>query len=240
MKRFFLAVLAIVTATCTHAKQTDNVYSAEGDTKPAAEVEYVDLGLPSRTKWATCNIGASAPEDWGDYYGWGCLEPYQDSDDVEWPAYFKIIGGTGKSTAGCGKEGDPLKEFVYPNNRSISGSQWDVARAKLGGKWRIPTSNELNELFDSKYCKCEWTTLNDVSGYKITSKKNGKSIFLPAAGRRVRGSEEHLGTRGFYWSSTPSQYNGSGNVAVKTFEADRVSGYEPYRYYGFSIRPVFR
>ena len=110
--------------------------------------EYVDLGLS--VKWATCNIGASKPEDCGDYFAWG--------EDETKPKY-------------------------YPSNNTTENSYFkfrDAARKKWSGTWRMPTANEFQELIDN--CEWTWTTQGVLDGYKVTSKKNGNSIFLPAAG----------------------------------------------------------
>ena len=118
-----------------------------------AQVRKTHLGLPSGTKWASCNVGANKPEEYGDYYAW------------------------------------------------VDPTQYDVARAKWGGKWRMPTIDEVKELVQN--CKYKWTTLNGVKGGKFTG-PNGKSIFLPAAGRRWYGELSGVGTDGFCWSCTPS------------------------------------
>ena len=163
----------------------------------------VDLGLPSGIKWASCNLGASSPEEYGDYYGWGCTEPYKSTDNVGWSLYFQMIGGTGTSYSDCGTDKDPLKDYVYPNQKSIAGTKWDAARAKLGGTWRMPTTDEQRELVNSDNCTWTWTTQNGKNGYKVVSKKNGNSIFLPAAGLRYGTSLSYAGSDGYYWSSTP-------------------------------------
>ena len=89
---------------------------------------YVDLGLPSGLKWAKCNLGASKPEEYGDYYGWGCTDPYATGDDVDWPLYFTKLGGTGTTYSDCGTDKDPLKDYVTTNVKSIAGTEWDAAR----------------------------------------------------------------------------------------------------------------
>ncbi len=145
--------------------------------------EYVDLGLPSGLKWATCNVGASLPEEYGDYYAWGEIETKSE--------YTKDNSKTrGKSMS------------------DISGnSTYDVARAKWGGSWRLPTETEFGELRDK--CKWEWTTQNGKKGYKVTG-PNGNSIFLPAAGFRYWSSLFDAGEYGYYWSSTPNESNDDG------------------------------
>ena len=172
--------------------------------------EYVDLGLPSGIKWATCNVGANAPEEYGDYFAWGEIIPKESYTEDNCLTY-------GKSMT------------------DISGnSQYDAATANWGGAWRMPTKAEQQELLNN--CTWEWTTLNDVHGYKVTG-PNGNSIFLPAAGFRSGTSSFDVGSGGRYWSSTPTVddgdcawdlYFGSGNYCWCW----------DYRYYGQSVRPV--
>ena len=172
--------------------------------------EYVDLGLPSGLKWATCNVGASSPEEYGDYYAWGEIETKSEYDESN----SKTIG---------------------KSMNDISGNwKYDVARARWGGSWRLPTKKELEELKSN--CKWEWTTINGKKGYKVTG-PNGNSIFLPAAGYRYGSSLYYAGEYGFYWSSTP--YESYDNDAYRLyFDSSRhdVSWYN--RLSGRSVRPV--
>ena len=119
----------------------------------------------------------------------------------------------------------------------ISGNpEYDVARALWGSEWRVPTFNDLQELLDN--CTWEWTTINGKNGYKVTSMKNGNSIFLPAVGQRLRGRADSRDRSGFYWSS--SLFDGVNTRAYFLFFSsachncqDRIS-----RDYGRSVRPV--
>lgn len=150
---------------------------------------YVDLGLPSGTKWATCNIGADSPSGWGNYYAWG---ETQTKSDYSWTTYFdsKDHNGTEFYTYYIGARGSD-------SISSTSGN--DVAKVIWGGAWRMPTEEELKELLS----KCNWkyTNLNRVNGYKITG-PSGKSIFLPCAGSYSGTKLDHQGSFGTYWSST--------------------------------------
>ena len=202
---------------------------------PSPEVDYVDLGLS--VKWATCNLGASKPEEYGDYYGWGCTEPYATGDYVGWPLYFAKIGGTGTAWSDCGTEKDPLKDYVYPNNKSIAGTEWDAARKKLGGTWRMPTTAEQQELMNTDNCNWQWTTENGVNGIKVTSKHNGNSIFLPAAGGRQNTSLIADGSYGNYWNSSPYLYDNFYAYGMG-FVSDDHGGLSADRYLGLPVRPV--
>ena len=174
--------------------------------------EYVDLGLPSGLKWATCNVGADSPEDYGDYYAWGEIETKSEYTEDNSKTY-------GKSMS------------------DISGNaMYDVARAKWGGNWRMPTMEELEEL-NSK-CTWQWTTQKGINGYKVTG-PNGNSIFIPAAGCRTGSSLNSAGGSGFYWSSTPYESEGDDNNACELgFYSSNHNVYRMYRDYGLSVRPV--
>ena len=173
---------------------------------------YVDLGLPSGLKWATCNVGAGSPEDYGDYYAWGETSIKKKYTEKNSTTYEKNIG-------------------------DIKGTSRDVAHVKWGGSWRMPTRAEFDELINEDNCTWEWTTLNGTKGCKVTSKKNGNSIFLPAAGYRAGTSLYYTGTLGDYWRSTPYESDSRGAYCLYF----RSSDYHTYwrdRYYGHTIRPV--
>ena len=140
---------------------------------------YVDLGLS--VKWATCNVGASKPEDYGNYYAWG--ETTTKSSYTE------------ENSKTYGKQMNDIK----------GNSQYDAARANWGGTWRLPTQEELEEL--NNKCTWKWTTQNGVKGFKLTSKTNGNSIFFPAAGYCQGTKIYNIGGYGYYWSSTHSYDN---------------------------------
>ena len=141
---------------------------------PTVGVEAVDLGLS--VKWATCNVGANSPEEYGDYFAWGEISPkYVYSED------------------NCLTCGVPMTD--------ISGNpQYDAATANWGGAWRMPTQSEQDELLNN--CTWEWTTLNGVNGQRVTG-PNGNSIFLPATGFLFLGDPQEVYLDGGYWGSTP-------------------------------------
>lgn len=180
--------------------------------------QAIDLGLPSGTKWANCNVGANKPEEYGDYYAWGETTTKKEYTKENYRYY---------------------KNWEYVNiGDDISGTQYDVAHVKWGGKWQMPTQEQIKELFDN--CKYEWTTLNGVKGEKFTG-PNGNSIFLPAAGYRWNGYLLIVGSWGYYWSST--QDPGYSDYAYYLFFCSGNADwgyYYPDRYYGRSVRPVVR
>ena len=173
--------------------------------------EYVDLGLPSGLLWATCNVGAETPEEYGDYFAWG-----ETSTKAEYTEANSLTNGK--------EMGD------------ISGNvQYDAATANWGGDWRMPTKSEYNELLNN--CTCTWTAQNGVKGYKVTSNVNGNYIFLPAAGIRLMSSLGDAGNNGYYWSSTPVASNSSFAFYL-SFNNGYHGMYNNRRYSGRSVRPV--
>ena len=142
---------------------------------------YVDLGLS--VKWATCNVGANSPEEYGDYFAWGETKP---KDSYKWSTYKWCNGSKDKLTKYC-------KESYYGrvDNKTVLDLVDDAAHVNLGGAWRMPTKEEIRELKDN--CTWTWTTQNGVNGYLVTSKKNDNSIFLPAAGYRSGSDLEYAG-----------------------------------------------
>ena len=166
---------------------------------------YVDLGLS--VKWATCNVGASSPSDYGDYYAWGETSTYSTSTSK---TYGKSMGNIGGN------------------------SSYDVACAKWGGSWRLPTKAEFQELIDM--CTWTWTTQGGHNGYKVTG-KNGKSIFLPAAGYSYGTSPDDVGEEGSYWSSTPYE-SFNYRAYLLYFDSSRHLVDWDYRFDGRSVRPV--
>ena len=187
--------------------------------------EYVDLGLS--VKWATCNVGASSPEDYGDYFAWGETQP---KSTYKWSTY-KYCNGSYNSLTKYNNS----SSFGTVDNKTQLELSDDAARANWGGSWRMPTRAEQDELRNN--CTWTWTTQNGVKGRKVTSKSNGNSIFLPAAGDRYDGSLYDAGSYGYYWSS--SLYTGTPSGAhYLFFGSSNVDWFYDDRYYGRSVRPV--
>ena len=193
--------------------------------------EYVDLGLS--VKWSTCNIGASSPSAYGDYYAWG---ETSTKSDYSWSTYKYCNGSYTTMTKYCSDS--DYGNNGYTDSRTTLELSDDVVRQKWGGSWRMPTYDEFRELIDN--CTWTWTTMNGVNGYKVTSKRSGylsRSIFLPAAGFRSGTHLYYAGEYGFYWSS--SLYtDGPYYARYLLFDSgDHYTG-NLYRYYGRSVRPV--
>ena len=191
--------------------------------------EYVDLGLPSGLKWATCNVGASKPEEYGNHYAWG---ETSTKEDYSWSTYKWCNGSYDKITKYCSNSSYGRVD----NKRKLELSD-DVARKQWGSPWRLPTKAEFEELLNENNCEWTWTKQNGVSGCKITSKKNGNSIFLPAAGWRNGTSLLSQGTSGYYWSSTPHESDSYYAYSLGFCSGDRSTDWL-YRILGRSVRPV--
>ena len=196
--------------------------------------EYVDLGLS--VKWATCNLGASKPSDYGDYFAWGETEP--NKTNYTWATYkWKYIT---KYTYADGRTGsiwyDADGNFIGDNKTTLEAAD-DAATANLGSPWYMPTGDEIEELIDN--CTWTWTTQDGVKGYEVKSKKNGNSIFLPAAGCHNGSEFFNAGSWGCYWSSSlRSAYFSSEYARDLEFDSNGCDYTDPERYLGLTVRPV--
>ncbi|MBQ9559034.1 MAG: Ig-like domain-containing protein, partial [Bacteroidaceae bacterium] len=199
--------------------------------------EYVDLGLPSGTLWATHNIGATNPEDYGDYFAWGETTGYKDGKtDFSWSTYKYCNGDYDKLTKYCGDSN--LGDNGFTDNLTELEFSDDAAYVNWGSEWRIPSVEQFQELINSNYTTTTWTTVNGVYGRKITSKSNGNSIFLPAAGRRLGTSLSNAGSHGFYWSRTLyASYHPYYARSLSVYSSNILTGYDS-RCSGLPVRPV--
>ena len=211
-----------------------------GGTTPSP-VEYVDLGLPSGLKWAKCNLGASKPSDYGDYYAWGETAPKKI---YNWVTYKWMKAGQSdekyitKYTIADGQTEaiwyDSARKFIG-DNKTVLDAADDAATQQLGSPWRMPTKVDIKELKDN----CIWTRIEQdgVSGYQVEG-PNGNVIFLPAAGARKGSGLQSAGTYGNYWSSSlDTAYSYLARYLSFDSGAHDWVSYQ-YRYYGYSVRPV--
>ena len=197
----------------------------------SSEHEYVDLGLPSGTLWATCNIGASTPEGYGDYFAWGETQP---KTEYGWSTYQYCNGSETTLTKYCSNSDYGNNGFT--DNLTTLLPEDDAATATWGEDWRMPTKAEWQELYNNT--TCTWTTQNGVAGRLFTA-TNGNSIFLPAAGFRYVSSAYEAGNNGYYWSSTLDTgmpYN-AWYFAFSSGSYDM--GYFYGRSFGRSVRAVY-
>ena len=182
--------------------------SCEKDDEVLVQGVAVDLGLS--VKWANCNVGASTPEEYGDYFAWGEVHPKKEYS---------------------------YNTYTYGLDPKTLPPHADAATVNWGGAWRMPTDAEWAELINN--CTCTWTTQNGVYGKNVTSKINGNSIFLPAAGIRYDSSLSSAGSYGYYWSSSLYTVD-PGGAWIVYFDSGSVSRgcTYTYRYFELSVRPV--
>ena len=191
--------------------------------------DYVDLGLPSGLLWATCNVGAENPEDYGDYFAWGETQP---KDTYNWSTYQYCNGSSITMTKYCNNSNYGYNGFT--DNLTTLLPEDDAATANWGSDWRMPTKEEWQELYQNT--THTWTTQNGVEGRLFTA-SNGNSLFLPAAGYRNDSSLEGAGSYGYYWSS--SLYTSRPYYAwCFYFSSDSYSVSRNNRRSGQSIRAV--
>ena len=236
-----------IVSSCSKNEIEENGPSGNGSSNSLIGVEngheWVDLDLPSGTRWATCNVGASSPEEYGDYFAWGETTGKNSGKTAfKWENYKYSYGSTDLLTkycsiANCGYEGftDDMRELQLGD---------DAARENWGGSWQTPSLAQVQELLGDSTRKV-WTTQDGVNGLLIVresrnnwSKSTGKSIFLPAAGHQVNSGAEDIGNGGYYWTRSLSVgYPGSAcSLHIRSGQTN-VSTYY-YRYIGRSVRPV--
>lgn len=184
--------------------------------------EWVDLGLPSGTKWATCNVGASSSTAYGSYFAWGETNT-KNSFTPENYKYKNVVNGY-VSYSGCQDIG-----------ADISGTKYDAARSNWGSTWRMPTKDEYIEL--KSKCEIIWTTQSGVKGIKLTG-PNGNSIFLPATGIKINSSTYYSGTDGNYWTGTEGASTYHYEAIIFTFSDNNQYTSLNDRNMGCTIRPV--
>ena len=212
-----------LTSALTLNKGTQYTYTLNVNTFIPAGSRPVDLGLPSGLKWAAGNVGATSPEQAGLYFAWGETKGYTAAD---------VRSGVRKFDLASYKASTISADLTLAQ---------DAARANLGGNWRMPTKTECQELIDN--CNVVWTSNYNgtgVAGCIFTSKINGNSVFLPAAGFCNVSGVREVGSYGYYWSTTwlpPSKYFSS-NAWLLDFYSASHSVTHYYRESGFPVRGV--
>ena len=180
--------------------------------------EAIDLGLPSGIKWASFNLGATKPEEYGDYFAWGEMEAKSKYD---WSTY---IWSNGSYSS--------LTKYYSDDGKVSLDIEDDAAHKKLGSSWHVPTDSDWRELI--KYCNWTPTTRNGIDGMLVTSKTTRATLFLPFAGQKDRTFMEDVGTVGYYWTSSLYPYAPCACVGVTSPEIGEID-----RCMGIPIRPVF-
>ena len=190
----------------------------------------IDLGLPSGTLWACCNVGADKPEAYGGYYAWGEME---EKSQYIWETYIYCDGTYHTDSIGNIIGKDVYGRCIY----DIAGTQYDVAHVKWGGSWVMPSFELICEFL--RNCTFSWKTMNGIKGGQFTG-SNGGTIFLPAADYRYNLTPPTTGSFGGYWSSTqPPEFSSS--AYILGFDDDLNRGYYHYmpRYDGVTVRPIW-
>ena len=220
MQRFWIpliliAVVAIIVIVINENNKIGySFFGCPDDNHPHA----IDLGLPSGTKWACCNVGADKPEEYGGYYAWGETE---EKDYYHWSSYAHCDGSV---------------ETCYNLGRDIADTEYDVAHVKCGGEWSMPTYSQIKELLDN--CTYEWINHKRMKGGKFTG-PNGNFIFLPVAGNRWNESVNYSDYYGIYWSSTQDTQDSDNayNLYISSGSA-YCNNYGRARSIGQSVRPI--
>lgn len=230
-KTFSLIMLAMLMATGAMAqkmvvKTTDKqtvMYDIPNVECVAFVDGYVDLGLPSGTLWATCNVGASSPEEYGDFFAWGETEP---KSEYAWTNYFDYDADDASNRYKKYNNDGGLTELLPED---------DAATVNMGEGWQTPSMEQFQELIDPSNTTTVWTEQNGVYGRMITG-KNSQYIFLPAAGFRWGTSYNGAGSDGYYWSRTLNASSGLAEGLL--FGSSSISGLSSGRGMGWSVRPV--
>lgn len=231
MKKLILFSVLVVGAMLLQA-QSITVHQTCGQNGQVLVIETnghecVDLGLPSGTLWATCNVGATTPEGYGDYFAWG---ETSTKSTYDWYTYFDTNDG-----------GNTFTKYNNEGGKTVLDPEDDAAHVNWGVSWRMPTEAEWQELHNN--CTWTWTTQNGIDGYKVTSNKAGytdKFIFLPAAGSFYDFGLSGVGSSGRYWLSTLYE-SSSLSARILMFDSDSHSlSYGSYRANGQSVRPVLQ
>lgn len=223
----------------TNDDDNNNNNNNNTDVSAPVNAQAVDLGLPSGTKWANMNVGATAPEDYGLYFAWGETTGYKgdasDGHSFDWNNY-ELCADAYRGTM---KKYNQNSDYGTVDNLMTLEAADDAARANWGGEWRMPTLSDVEELLENT--TFVWTTLNGIYGHRFTSKNNGNSVFLPAAGFR-RGTNFYEGD-GWYWTS--SLHKSNSQSAYDFFFTYSTSSSKAYAYSdswlrptGYSVRPV--
>lgn len=198
--------------------------------------DYVDLGLPSGTLWATMNVGASSSEDYGDYFAWGETEGYLSGKiDFNWSTYKWCKGSNNNLNKYCTQSNYGYNGFT--DDKKELDPEDDAAYVNWGSGWRLPSETQYRELINSNYTTTEWTTQNGMYGRKITSIANGNAIFLPATGDRYDTSLHYAGSGGRFWSRTLGSGRSDGAFSLG-FSNSYVGIHHDSRFGGECIRPV--
>lgn len=234
MKKFFYLVVLTVMGLFVFTACESSI-GGDGENKHKGH-EYVDLGLPSGLKWATCNVGSNTPEGPGYYFAWGEVKPKEKYSSATYKYYDEEV----HVTKYCSENWADVNGFA--DDKTVLDPEDDAATVNWGGKWRMPTKEEQYEL--KKNCIWTWTIEDGVKGYRVIG-PNGNSIFLPLAGYMIGSTQYVAGIWGSYWSSSLADDMGPSFSYYLSFGLDEdnnnldyIDISDVYRYNGHSVRPV--
>lgn len=205
----------------THSR----IHSCNNGVRTYAGHDYVDLALPSGTLWAACNIGASVPEEYGDYFAWGETKGYKN-------------GKTEFSQSSYSMYSTVYTNYTFEGKTELM-LEDDAAYVNWGEGWRMPSQEQITELLDERFTIHEWTEQNGVIGSRIISRENGNSIFLPAAGYFNQDAHRYVGIFNYFWTRDLSPNTNSGakaDIYVMSMDGPRAEA--QFRFYGLNVRPV--
>lgn len=228
MKKVFIFIVLIAFFSAFSSCSKSESIDSDPNVSDESDSTAINLGLS--VKWACYNVGATSPEECGVFYAWGETEGkrYYYWDTYLWGNRDKL-----ELSKYCNKS-----SLGTVDGLTILEPEDDVAHVKWGGKWRMPTLKEFEELVHN--CNSEWTTVNGVKGRKFISRENGNSIFLPAGGSRYRGGFDthYVGAYGSYWSSSLNTMYDTFDAYSLYFHSDRAETQSSGRELGFLVRPV--
>jgi len=196
---------------------------------------YVDLGLPSGTKWATMNVGANYETDYGLYFQWGDTQGYT-AEQVGIGEGQKEFGWADYKFNPSG-DGSTFTKYTGSDGKTVLDLEDDAARAIWGGSWKMPTGAQFQELLNTEYCTNVWTTVNGINGRLFTSVSNGNTLFIPAAGWASHGSVSVVGSYCSVWSSSLDSSNVTYGQCL-FFNKNSVSASSNHRFSGYPVRGV--
>ena len=245
MKKIFFLLMLVACSVCMNAQvvkmhvwkngsytvcsveDVDSITFVVSDA--ASNYKAVDLGLPSGTLWADRNVGADAPEAYGDYFAWGEVTP---KTEYIWRTYKWCNGDYDTLTKYCTNS-----SYGTVDGKTVLDLEDDAAYVNMGAEWRMPTRSEQDELRNN--CTWTWKTQNGVKGYKVTG-NNGNSIFLPAAGYRSENSLYNAGYNGLYLSRSLHESGPCNAYGLYFYSVDYDFSNVGYRCYAQSVRAVVR
>ena len=226
MKKSFLFSLGLIVAFASLFASCSEDETISDSKDELSKHKAIDLGLPSGIKWASCNVGANSPEEYGGYYAWGQTE---EKSNYDWSTYNWCNYNEYSMTKYCTNSDNGTVD-----NKTVLDLEDDVAHVKWGGDWRMPTKAEQDELRNE--CTWSWTAQNGVNGYRVTG-PNGNSIFIPAAGYSYGTDVYGRGHYGGCWSSSLGSDSSYGAYSLNLRDNQYNWDYND-RYYGLSVRPV--